>query len=432
MPQPSTRATVRAARRRGRGAPALLAVTGLVLVGSLAACTHKPDDTSLHDTAAQLATSLAGGSVDGVALTGATPADATAERKDVFAAVPVRPTVTVKQVARVKDHDDQATATLAWSWPVAAGHPWSYTTTVHLAQGAKDATATSTGSPAPTSSAGSKDAWSVRWDPTVLLPDLADNQHVTFSRVRPQRAKIVDGDGKAIVQDRAVHVIGVDKTRTTGAHWESSARALAKALDLDADAYAKQVSAAGPKAFVEAITLRASDPTDVSKLTAIPGVVALDEKEPLAPTHDWARPCSGPSATRRRTSSRTRTDASSRGTRPACPASRSSTTPSSRARPASRSAWSTTATAASAAALRTEATTTAPTSSPSRPSTAPRWSSRSTARSRPTPRASWRTRRSRARSSRSPRRARSWWRRAARQARGSPRRRRGSSRPARP
>ncbi|MFC8732411.1 penicillin-binding transpeptidase domain-containing protein [Luteimicrobium sp. NPDC057192] len=300
MPEPtSTRATVRAVRRRQRdesgrrrGGPALLAVTGLVLVGSLAGCTHKPDDTPLQDAAAQLASSLAGGSLDGVALTGAAPAEATAERKDVFAAVPVRPTVTVKDVARVKDHDDQATATLAWTWPVAAGHPWSYTTTVHLDQGAKDATSTATGTATAAPSAGD-DAWSVRWDPTVLLPDLADDQHVTFSRVRPQRANIVDGSGKAIVEDRAVNVIGVDKTRTDEAKWESSARSLAKALDLDADAYAKQVAAAGPKAFVEAIALRASDPTDVSKLTAIPGVVALAQKMPLAPTHDWARPLLG-------------------------------------------------------------------------------------------------------------------------------------------
>jgi len=305
VPEPSTRATVRAASRQKsrqsaavsrRGpwrSPALLAVTGLVLVGSLGGCTHKPDDAPLQDAAAQLASSLAGGSLDGVALTGATPADATAERKDVFAAVPVRPAVTVKHVARVKDHDDQATATLAWSWPVASGHPWTYTTTVHLAQGAQGASATSTGASSSTASPDPDDAWSVRWDPTVLLPDLADNQHVTFARVRPQRAKIVDGSGKAIVTDRAVHVIGVDKTRTSEAHWESSARALADALELDADAYAGRVAAAGPKAFVEAITLRTSDPTDVTKLTAIPGVVALDEKEPLAPTRDWARPLLG-------------------------------------------------------------------------------------------------------------------------------------------
>ncbi|MGC5168313.1 penicillin-binding transpeptidase domain-containing protein [Luteimicrobium sp. DT211] len=300
MPEPSARATVRTAREhrghdprgRRRGGTAVLAVTGVVLVGALAGCTDKPDDAPLQDAAAQLASSLAGGSLDGIALTGATPADATAERQDVFAAVPVRPTVTVKQVARVKDHDDQATATLAWSWPVAAGHPWAYTTTAHLAQGAKGATATSTGTPAASPSS-ADDAWSVQWDPTVLLPDLADNQHVTYARVRPQRAKIVDGSGKAIVQDRAVHVIGVDKTRTDEAHWESSARSLAKALDLDADAYATQVTAAGPKAFVEAITLRASDPTDVTKLTTIPGVVALDDKEPLAPTRDWARPLLG-------------------------------------------------------------------------------------------------------------------------------------------
>ncbi|HWK93678.1 MAG TPA: penicillin-binding transpeptidase domain-containing protein [Luteimicrobium sp.] len=300
MPEPtSTRATVRAARRRrrdesrrARGGPVLVAVTGLVLAGTLAGCTHKPDDGPLEDAAAQLASSLAGGSLDGVALTGASPADATAERKDVFAAVPVRPTVTVKKVARVKDHDDQATATLAWTWPVAAGHPWSYTTTVHLDAGAKGATSTATGTATTTPSAGDA-AWSVRWDPTVLLPGLAENQHVTFSRVRPQRAAIVDGSGKAIVKDRAVHVIGVDKTRTDATRWESSARSLAKALDLDADAYAKQVAAAGPQAFVEAIALRASDPTDVSKLTAIPGVVALAQKMPLAPTHDWARPLLG-------------------------------------------------------------------------------------------------------------------------------------------
>ncbi|PJI94300.1 penicillin-binding transpeptidase domain-containing protein [Luteimicrobium subarcticum] len=300
-------------RPRGTRTRAMVALgtAGLVLV--VAGCTGSsskeaptPDDAPIQALADQLASSLQGGSVDGVPLVGTDPADATAERRAVFAAVPVRPAITVADVERDPDHEDEATATLRWSWPLLADRAWTYSTTVHLEQGTAGATATRTAAPAVTSSAapssgGSSggpheadlDGWAVRWDPGVLLDGLADGERVTVEALAAQRGEILDASGHAIVENRAVHVVGVDKTLVGAAGARAAARSLAARLDLDPAAYAKQVADAGDKAFVAALTLRADDPTDVDALAAIRGVRVVDSTMALAPTHDWARPLLG-------------------------------------------------------------------------------------------------------------------------------------------
>jgi cell division protein FtsI/penicillin-binding protein 2 len=275
--------------RARRARVVVAAAASLTLAASLAGCTHHDDDTQAQITSAanQLATALVASDLAAVPIVGSTPEDATAERKSVFAQLPAKPKITVKQVATVKDASgkkskDDAQATLDWSWSLGGKNTWTYTTTAKLVRptgGSKQSTAAA--------------AWQVQWDPTLLLPGLAGGERVTVARETPQRADIVDASGDAIVKARPVHVIGIDKTQTTSAQWATSAHRLAKGLGLDADAYVAQVKASGPKAFVEAITLRTNDPTGISALTKIPGVSVIDSSLPLAPTRTWARPILG-------------------------------------------------------------------------------------------------------------------------------------------
>src|SRR5262249_30496734 len=66
--------------------------------------------------------------------------------------------------------------------------------------------------------------------------------------------------------------------------------ALAQLVDIDRRAYQKAIERAGPKQFVEAITLRAQDAAKIeSQLDAIPGALAVEDRAPLAPTRGFAR-----------------------------------------------------------------------------------------------------------------------------------------------
>ena len=111
----------------------------------------------------------------------------------------------------------------------------------------------------------------------------------------PERGDIL-GAGKAkLVTDRGVVRYGLDKTKTEAANHETSARAIAKALDIDAAAYVKAVEAAGKQAFVEALVLREADARETvpTSYADIPGAVAYPATIPLAPTRDWAAPLLG-------------------------------------------------------------------------------------------------------------------------------------------
>ena len=81
-------------------------------------------------------------------------------------------------------------------------------------------------------------------------------------------------------------------TRRTleGAEAKRSASSLAQLVDVDAKAFVKQVTAAGPKAFVQAIVYRRNDvPADVlGGLSDIKGARAISDRLPLAPTKDFA------------------------------------------------------------------------------------------------------------------------------------------------
>src|SRR5690349_7734840 len=114
--------------------PLVPAVAGLLLAGSLTACSGPAELTGPDpdEAADALAGALASGDFGEVALAGE---QTTAQVGADYAAViegmgDLTPTVTAGEV---EEQDGQATATLAWMWPV-AGDEWSYTTPVTLTE----------------------------------------------------------------------------------------------------------------------------------------------------------------------------------------------------------------------------------------------------------------------------------------------------------
>lgn len=146
-----------------------------------------------------------------------------------------------------------------------AAATWSWTTTAHLTLG--------------------DSAWDVQWDPNIVHPELNGTTRLRHVRVLPRRASIVGANGKALVEVRTAYRVGIDKANLDKAKWASTARALAKAVDVDPEAYAKRVLAAGPRAFVAAITLRQGA---IPEAAHMPGMTTVPVDLPLAPSPTFA------------------------------------------------------------------------------------------------------------------------------------------------
>jgi cell division protein FtsI/penicillin-binding protein 2 len=175
--------------------------------------------------------------------------------------------VTVRPGALTME-DDRATGRLRISWRVPAIGTYAYT--------------------APVTATKLQDRWVVHYRPQTIHPRLTAATRLGTSATSPERAGILDRDGRALVQERAVVRVGLqrDKVRDVNA----SATALADALDVDAEALVKAVRGAGPKQFVEAQTLRKADyDAKAAELDGIEGLLAVDGTAPLAPTRAFAR-----------------------------------------------------------------------------------------------------------------------------------------------
>lgn len=254
--------------------PIAAAVVGALTVLTLGACTDDPP--SPRAAANALAEALESGDFSNagfVAVGDATTA--TKVRTQTFEALGDRkPTVTVRSVTVDPDDAKAATATIAYTWDMdASDTDWTYQVSARMQRDKQ---------------------WRTEWSPALLVPDLTEGEVVSVTRERAPRANVLGGDGTAIVEDRKVWRIGIDKTHVAAAKQKAAALALARALDLDAADYAARVAAAGPKAFVEAIVVRDGDPDyDVDKLGDLAGVDPVAATLPLAPTRTFARPVLG-------------------------------------------------------------------------------------------------------------------------------------------
>ncbi|GHH70090.1 penicillin-binding transpeptidase domain-containing protein [Promicromonospora soli] len=192
-------------------------------------------------------------------------------------------TVTVKSVTPLKEGDDgtaTATATFAWTWPVAAKTAWEYETVAQLTYpGATD---------------GEAGTWEAAWETGLLVPGLEPGERLAVERTEPARGEIVTTSGETLVGLTPVHHVGIDKTRPG---WDTAAAKLGNVFDFDratTDDIAARVESAGAKAFVEVITIRENDPEyDFDAAMAIDGVVGIPDELPLARERDFAEPLLG-------------------------------------------------------------------------------------------------------------------------------------------
>lgn len=168
----------------------------------------------------------------------------------------------------VEARDDRATADYAVRWTLPGGVPFAYRTRVGLRRDG--------------------DRWRAIWRPSVIHPRLQAGQRLGTDPHGVERGAILDRRGRRLVTERAIVRVGIDRAKTRSA--AATARALAGLLDLDAGAYVRQVRAAGPRQFVEAVALRAAEwPAVRARVEAIGGATAIQDTAPLAPSRAFGR-----------------------------------------------------------------------------------------------------------------------------------------------
>ncbi|PQZ92814.1 penicillin-binding protein [Arthrobacter sp. MYb227] len=255
-----------------------LSTAALLLMGSLSACSTPPTPDA---TAQALAQGLGSLDFSAVPLADQDAASISAELTTALEPMIKTPrTVSLEsvEVDEASEKPKTATASYKITWDLDSSDvDWSYTTTAALVFDDESKT------------------WQARLDPSVAVPGLEKDQYIAKKSVAATRGDIRGNKDQALVIKRDVLNIGLDKASSTEAEWESSAKALAKLLDIEADPLVQRVAAAGPRAFVQAITLR-NDQTQTipqEKFDQIPGVLVQHDAVPLAPTRSFARPIIG-------------------------------------------------------------------------------------------------------------------------------------------
>lgn len=249
-----------------RRAAGLLLVLALVLTG--AACSSPKDDGTA--TAKSLAAALSAHTVGSVAFD-QPAAEVQKELTELSAGIdPLWPKVSVDGVA-VKE-DGTARISLGYSWTIPkVEKPWTYKTGADMKRNG--------------------DGWTITWSPAMVEPRLAAGERLKISTAYAARAGILAADGQAIVKDRPVETVGINKDGLSEAEAQASAKALAAVVDIDPAAYLAKIKAYGPVAFADAITLReeAFAALDQTRLKDIKGFLATPGTLPLAPSRTFAQ-----------------------------------------------------------------------------------------------------------------------------------------------
>ncbi len=238
----------------------------LGLVFGMTACSPKDDGSA---TAAALATALSSHTVGDLQFD---VAGADVQKELTGLAESIAPSWPDVTVSSLEVTDDTARVSLSYSWKFPDTEKlWTYATGADMKRDG--------------------DGWTIAWTPEMVQPALKQGDRLKLAASSSQRAQILAADGEAIVKDRPVKIVGINKDGLSEADAETSAKELAAVLDLDAQGYVDKVKAYGPVAFVDAITLRedAFNALDQDRLNAITGVLAQPSTMALAPSRTFAQ-----------------------------------------------------------------------------------------------------------------------------------------------
>ncbi|WP_226925386.1 penicillin-binding transpeptidase domain-containing protein [Georgenia thermotolerans] len=276
MHPPAAARTPLAARTRARRPLARATGAGLAVVLALTLTACSPDRPDPTDAAAALAAALAEGNLDQAPLADGDRERAEAELTEALAGTGEVDRAVTATAGEVREDGETLTApvTLEWTWELGE-EDLTYRTTTTLTHDGEE--------------------WTAPWSRELVHAAIGDGV-LAVETVPAERGRILAGDGSPLVTPRPVLRIGVDKANVAAEAVADVATGLAETLGFDdPQAFADRAAAAGPKAFVEAITVRQEDPGDVDldAVRRLPGVLLVPGELPLAPTREFARPILG-------------------------------------------------------------------------------------------------------------------------------------------
>ena len=267
--------------RRPHRRPVRTLVLGLVPVVALAGCTGSGGGTTPPNTgdgaqraATALASALSKQDVSALPWSGLTGAQAQTEFRSVTSGLGSAKLTATSTQLTPGGRSATATFTLGWTFP-GVTQPWTYPVTAQLTE--------------------EGDVWKPVWTPTMLQPDLVAGGRLSLTRTQGKRGDILAGDGSALMTERDVRRIGIDKTEVSGDTALSSAAKLAALVDVNSKNFVTAVKNAGSQAFVPAIVFRknAADAPSRGQLATIKGALAVDGQAVLPPSQGFALPLLG-------------------------------------------------------------------------------------------------------------------------------------------
>nr|WP_313776149.1 penicillin-binding transpeptidase domain-containing protein [Mycobacterium sp.] len=247
----------RASRLLGTGA--ILAV--VATVGSLSACTPKPDGP--EPVAAQFFEALVTGDTAAAADLSDEPAAAQSALNEAWSGLQASRLDT--QITGSKYALDTGTVKFRYTWHLPKDRTWTYDGELNMVR--------------------DEGQWQVRWSATGLHPGLGENQTMALRADPPRRASVNERGGSDVLVPGYLYHYALD-ARTAGGELMPTAVAIADALrpfdnTMDAQRLAEEASSRTKP--LSLITLRKSDSDRVSAaIGARPGVVITPQPEMLA------------------------------------------------------------------------------------------------------------------------------------------------------
>ena len=184
----------------------------------------------------------------------------------------LRPAIEVESVQLAEDQRS-GTARLRAEWVIHAGKPsWIQDAYLRLVRG--------------------PEGWTAVWNRDLIASGLKATDRLRAVRLAPARGEIIGADEERLVWNADAKRIGLDKSLIAADRQPQAAKALARLVGIDAEAFADKVAAYGPRAFVEAAVIRAVGGPEWRTLVSarrVDGVRVLDAVRPLAFSGSFAR-----------------------------------------------------------------------------------------------------------------------------------------------
>lgn len=246
---------------------AYLAMSGVVAL-MLSGCSVLPGNEP-QDAAEALAQGLHARDVSGIGFSNKTGSEVQADLDRVLRMTGgIAPDV---QTARVSGQGQTAHGELNWKWDLpATEEDWTYTTGVDFQR--------------------SNGTWKATWEPSIVAPELTEDQVLRIQTVQPERGKILGAGDEQLAMEQTIHRVGLDLREVPREEREGSANALAKAVGIDPEPYREKVRQADDNAWVEAIALREEDfrALDSQSMEKIPGLLVTKDARVLGRTKGFA------------------------------------------------------------------------------------------------------------------------------------------------